>query len=440
MTQRRAACYDDATQHASARSASHPAAAFRVAAWLALVLAGLASPVGAAPRSELERPARERVEALRAELIDLRRDLHRHPETSGHEERTAGVVARRLQALGLEVRTGVGGHGVIGVLRGNANGPVVAYRADMDAVPSTAPDPVDFPSVVPGVRHICGHDLHVTIGLALAEALAAVRDRLPGTVVFLFQPAEENATGARAMIADGALEKPRPRTIFGVHSAPLPVGQLGTAERALMASRDQVRVTLSGAGDVAAAAKAAKAALDTVGTIPPAAAIAPAADPDFVFAMFRDPAPAPGSGDLQIQGMFSVATPKGRALARQRAEQALAPLVFDGVTIRLEIDERVIAGIDNDPELTRRAVASVRSALGESAVVPIEAVVPAFSEDFGSFQDQVPGTFFFLGVANAERGWAGMPHSPDFVADEEAIFVGARAMLAVLLDELGAGR
>ena len=409
---------------------------------VALACALLALPPatpGSAADTELARAARERVESLRAELIEVRRDLHRHPEISGQEQRTAGVVARRLQGLGLEVRTGVGGHGVVGVLRGGVAGRVIAYRADMDAVPSTAPDPVEFRSLDPGVRHICGHDLHVTIGLALAEALAAVRDRLPGTVVFLFQPAEENATGARAMIADGALREPRPSAVFGVHAAPLPVGRLGTAERALMASRDTVRVIVTGAGDVRAAAAAARAALETVGTLPPAAAIAPAADPDFVLAQFRAPAPRAGdSGDLVIEGMFSVATAKGRALARQRAEQALAPLSFDGVDLRLEIEERAIAGIDNDPELTRRAVASVRAALGADAVLPIEAVVPAFSEDFGSFQDEVPGTFFFLGVANAERGWAGMPHSPDFVADEEAIFVGARAMLAVLLDQLAA--
>lgn len=432
------------TQRPASPTAVSPAKPARTRATpvpAALACALLALPPatpGAAADPELARAARDRVEALRAELIEVRRDLHRHPEISGQEKRTAGIVARRLQALGLEVRTGVGGHGVVGVLRGGVAGSVIAYRADMDAVPSTAPDPVEFRSLDPGVRHICGHDLHVTIGLALAEALAAARDRLPGTVVFLFQPAEENATGARAMIADGALREPRPSAVFGVHAAPLPVGRLGTAERALMASRDTVRVVVSGSGDVHAAAAAARAALETVGTIPPAAAIAPAADPDFVLAQFRAPAPRDGSRDLVIEGMFSVATAKGRALARQRTEQALAPLSFDGVDLRLEIEERTIAGIDNDPELTRRAVASVRAALGADAVLPIEAVVPAFSEDFGSFQDEVPGTFFFLGVANPERGWAGMPHTPDFVADEEAIFVGARAMLAVLLDQLAA--
>jgi len=119
--------------------------------------------------SDAESLAAERIEALRAELIEVRRDLHRHPEVSGEEERTAGVVARRLEALGLEVRTGVGGHGVVGLLRGAKDGPLLAFRADMDAVPSTAPDPVEFRSVNEGVRHICGHDIHTTIGLALAE-------------------------------------------------------------------------------------------------------------------------------------------------------------------------------------------------------------------------------------------------------------------------------
>ena len=164
------------------------------------------------------------VKSITPGLVDIRRDLHRHPELSGEEVRTAGIVAARLKALGLEVRTAVGGHGVVGILRGGRPGPLVAYRADMDAVRSTADDPVEFRSVVPGIRHICGHDLHVTIGLGLASALASVRRDLPGSVMFVFQPAEERATGARAMLDAGLFAKELPAAIFGLHSAPLAVG------------------------------------------------------------------------------------------------------------------------------------------------------------------------------------------------------------------------
>ncbi len=165
------------------------------------------------------------VDSQAASLITLRRDLHRHPELSGEELRTAGIVAERLKARGLQVRTRVGGLRVVGTLIGSRPGPLVAYRADMDAVRSHDRDPVDFRSVVEGVRHICGHDVHVTIGLGLAAALASIRTDLPGRVMFIFQPAEERATGAQAMLDAGVFNE-RPSAIFGLHTSPVAVGRL----------------------------------------------------------------------------------------------------------------------------------------------------------------------------------------------------------------------
>lgn len=179
-----------------------------------------------APASIQDRIAAH-VKTYEADFIAVRRDIHRHPELSGQEARTAGIVAARLKSLGLEVRTGVGGHGVVGILTGGRPGPLVAYRADMDAVRSTAPDPAPFASTISGVRHICGHDVHVAIGLGLASALASVRRDLPGRVMFIFQPSEERADGARAMLADGLFGKTTtPVAIFGLHAAPLDVGRI----------------------------------------------------------------------------------------------------------------------------------------------------------------------------------------------------------------------
>jgi metal-dependent amidase/aminoacylase/carboxypeptidase family protein len=269
-------------------------------------------------------------------FVELRRDLHPHPELSGAEVRTAGVVAERLRALGLEVRTGVGGHGVVGILTGGKPGPLVAYRADMDAVRSTAPDPVAYASTVPGVRHICGHDLHVTIGLALAGALAHLRADVPGRVMFIFQPAEERATGAQAMLDDGLFAKEKPVAIYGLHTAPHQVGRLSLK-------------------------------------------------PDVM--MLPNPGGAPGA--------------------------------------------------INDPALTAAAKAALISALGAWAVIDLQAPPERFSEDFGWFQKQVPGVFFFLGASNEAAGIEALPHSPGFRIDEEAIRVGVRAMAAVVLDRLG---
>ncbi|MDZ4805475.1 MAG: amidohydrolase [Candidatus Eisenbacteria bacterium] len=183
------------------------------------------------PRVEL------RLNEIAGEMIEVRRDLHRHPELSGQETRTEGVVVSRLRRLGLEVSPGVGGHGVMARLTGGKPGGTVAIRADMDAVPSNDPDPVDFRSETPGVRHICGHDIHTTVALAVAEGLAAVQADLKGNVVFIFQPAEENVTGARAMLAAGALDTWRPDVIFAFHTAPLEVGTIGTKPGILLGSR-----------------------------------------------------------------------------------------------------------------------------------------------------------------------------------------------------------
>lgn len=266
-----------------------------------------------------------------AELIALRRDLHRHPELSRQEQRTSSLVADRLRALGLEVRTGVGGYGVVGVLRGGRSGPVIAYRADMDAVPTQDADPVDFPSETPGVRHICGHDLHVAVGIGLATALASVRSELGGTIMFIFQPAEESATGAKAMLDAGVFSAMKPSAIFGIHTSPGDTGQL-----------------TSRAG-------------------------------------------------------------------RMMNANAVAP------------------GVINDEALLTKAKASITSALGANAFGDSGAPPDPFSEDFGHFQAQVPGVFFFLGATNRAAGLVSYPHTATFALDERAILVGVRAMAAVVL-------
>ncbi len=194
----------------------------------ALILAGLLATESSAQTPTLETRIGLVLTERESALIAFRRDLHQHPELSGEEIRTAAKVAERLRALGFEVRTGVGGHGVVALLRGSLPGPVVAFRADMDAVASTDLDPVPFKSRRPGVRHVCGHDIHTTLALALAEGFAAVRMDLPGKLLLIFQPAEERAAGARAMLADSVFSLARPDAIYAVHTAPLEMGRFGT--------------------------------------------------------------------------------------------------------------------------------------------------------------------------------------------------------------------
>jgi len=307
----------------------------------------------------------------------------------------------------------------------------------MDAVRSSAPDPVEFRSAIPGVRHICGHDIHITIGLSLAEGFAAVRQRLAGTIMFVFQPAEESAIGARAMIADGVFRDTMPGAIFAYHTAPISVGQLATAPEIMMAGRDRVQVTLSGSGDLEGVAREVRRRIQSVGTITPQQAVTPA-PPGFVLAEVDQPSQAE-AGAFAVSAWITTADSGTRARTRQEIEGHLAQLKRDGITLSIDYQERFIAGVTNDPGLVREATASAGSVIGTEAVLNLDGVFPAYSEDFGSFQDVVPGVMFFLGVSNPEKGWVGIPHSPGYVADEESIFIGAEVMAAILLDQLSGG-
>jgi metal-dependent amidase/aminoacylase/carboxypeptidase family protein len=368
-------------------------------------------------------------------FVALRRDLHQHPELSGEESRTAGIVARRLTALGLEVRTGVGGYGVVGILRGGRPGPLVAYRADMDAVRSNAPDPVAFPSLTPGVRHICGHDLHTAIGLAIAAALAANKGELRGSVMFLFQPAEERAEGAERMLEDGAFLPEKPVAVYALHTAPLEVGRFATNHGPLMSGHDRVLVSISGNGNLRAVADSARALVASLATVGEERRLQPAPPTLVMVQTFPD---RPSAEGTQFGADITLASPAVRAAVKARLQQELPRLGREGITVRVAYQEKSIAGVTNDSLLVRRADAAIRALYGDTAVIHTTTVLPAFSEDFGAFQTRVPGVMYFLGVNNAAKGTVGMPHTPDYVADEGAILIGARAMTAVLLERLAA--
>src|SRR6185503_17333673 len=207
------------------------------------------SSTGAASREQQIALA---AEALRPRLIEQRRDFHMHPELSNREERTSRIVAEKLRALGLDdVKTGVGKYGVVAILKGSKPGPVVAVRADMDALPIQETIDVPYKSKNPGVKHACGHDVHTTVQLGVAEVLSKMRDQIAGSIKFIFQPAEEGAPqgeqgGASLMIKEGALENPRPQAIFGLHTAGFEVGQIGFHSGPAMASSDRFTITIRG--------------------------------------------------------------------------------------------------------------------------------------------------------------------------------------------------
>src|SRR5215813_7479531 len=210
-------------------------------------------PITASSASTRDQQIAQAAEGLRAKLIEQRRDFHMHPELSNREERTSRIVAERLRALGLDdVKTGVAKHGVVALLKGGKPGPIVAVRTDMDALPIQETIDVPYKSQNPGVKHACGHDVHMTVELGVVEVLAKMRDQISGTIKFIFQPAEEGPPlgeegGASLMIKEGALENPRPSAIFGLHTNPLiEAGQIAYHVGPAMASSDRILITIRG--------------------------------------------------------------------------------------------------------------------------------------------------------------------------------------------------
>src|SRR5256714_7674207 len=223
-----------------------------------LIVLGLATPLHAQAR-RLDSEVSRRAALVQGKVVAWRRDIHAHPELSNRETRTADIVAQHLRSLGIEVRTGVARTGVVGLLRGGKPGPVVALRADMDALPVTEEVDVPFASKVHttfngqevGVMHACGHDAHTAMLMGVAEVLAGMRNELPGTVKFIFQPAEEGAPvgergGAEVMIEEGALDDPKPSAIFGLHVFPYPTGEIRYRAGGIMAGADVLRIVVRG--------------------------------------------------------------------------------------------------------------------------------------------------------------------------------------------------
>jgi metal-dependent amidase/aminoacylase/carboxypeptidase family protein len=371
------------------------------------------------------------------ELYALRRDLHQNPELSGQEQRTARVIADALRALELDVTTDVGGHGVVGVLHGALPGPVVAYRADMDAMPEDEPSGRPYGSRVPGVFHICGHDMHAAVGVGVASVLAAERSRLPGTVMFLFQPAEETIEGAAAMLADGAFEARVPDAIFAVHAFPFPVGTIATSVD--FGGLDQFVATLPPGLDAAAVERT----LDQLRALGTAARPGPGDVTGYLERLRTEPAVEDAvymdieveDDGLRVEGSWRAEDDAMYPALRARIESILSS-ELGAADYRLEFRDAPFPSLRSDPRETERATVSLAQALGADQVLALRRMHLFSGEDFALFAQRAPGAMFLVGVANAERGIVGAPHFPDFDLDEAAIPLATRALSHVIWQRL----
>ena len=406
--------------------------------------------------ADLER----RIGAIMPKVVAWRRDIHEHPELGNRETRTAKIVADHLRALGIEVQTGVAHTGVVGVLRGGRPGPVVALRADMDGLPVTEQADVPFKSRVRatyngqevGVMHACGHDNHVAILMGAAEVLAGMRSTLPGTVKFIFQPAEEGAPageegGAEMMVAQGVLNDPAPSAIFGLHVWPDSVGRITYRPGGTMASSDGLAITVLGRQTHGAVPWGGLDPVVVSAQIINALQTIPSRQMDVTVApQIVTIATIHGGVRNNIIPDSVVMTGTIRTLdAAQRADvhariKRTAEKVAEsfGATARVTIALGYPVTV-NDPALTERMAPTLRAASnGRAAVGP-----PTLgAEDFSYFQQKIPGLYFFLGVVpkGQDPATAAKNHSPYFFADEGALPVGVRAMTQLTLDYLSGAR
>ena len=381
---------------------------------------------------------------IEPEIIRTRRRLHQHPELAYREVETSKFVAGRLESMGIEVRRGVGGTGVVGILVGGKKGRVVALRADMDALPVQEMADVGFRSRVDGVMHACGHDTHMAMLLGAARLLSGNRRGLCGTVKFLFQPAEEHGGrgGAMPMIEDGAMEDPKVDFVFGLHiEATRRSGEFGMKEGAIAAAPDTFRVKIVGKGGHGSAPH------ETVDPIYVAAHVILALQG--ISARMIDPVRpfvisvgAVHSGTKEniipdvatLEGTIRTLDEATRKLAKRKVREVVKGVCRSfGASAEVDFEKDAYPVTVNDPKATEGAIRVLRRLRG-TKVRRVEAMLGG--EDFSRFLQKAPGTFYFLGSRNPEKGCVFPNHSSKFKVDEAVLKLGA-ASLAMLAYEFG---
>jgi amidohydrolase len=396
----------------------------------------------------------EKIDQLSARVeghcIAWRRDIHQHPELSWQEVRTSQLVAEHLRTLGMEVKAGVGKTGVVGVLRGRKDGPVVGLRADMDALPVTEAVDLPFASKVKtqyegkevGVMHACGHDAHTAILMAAAEVLSQVKEELPGTVVFLFQPAEERGEGAAAMIREGALGSPKTDAIFGLHvSSAVPLGTIGYRPGGFLASSDLLKIAIQG--------RQTHGAYPWMGIDPVVVAAQVIMGLQTIVSRQTDltaTAAVISIGSIQGGVRFNIIPDKVDMAGSIRALDSkiqneiherirkTTQMIAESAGAEAEVTiDRLVPVTFNDPGLTAQMVPTLEGVLGKGKLLLMPPQTG--SEDFSYFQEKVPGLYFFLGIT-PEGGKVVPMHSPHLYVDEKALGIGVRAMAHLAVDYL----
>ncbi|WP_270172048.1 amidohydrolase [Paenibacillus sp. SYP-B4298] len=379
------------------------------------------------------------MQSLYADMIDWRRYLHRHPEVSFEEKHTSGYIARQLEEMGAEVTEGIGGHGVVALIRGSLPGPVVALRADIDALPIQDRKQTEYASTVPGVMHACGHDAHTATLLGIARYYMNTRGTLAGARKLIFQPAEEVCPGgASAMIAEGVLNDVE--AIYGVHLwTPMAAGIVATKAGPLMAAPDEFTIDIKGRGghgglphetvDAIVIGSALVGALQTV--------ISRSVNPLEPAVLSIGSFQAGSTGNViaeqaQLRGTVRTFSPQTRTLIRQRMEELIASVcAMHGGEGTLDYREGYPPVVNDEREVERFFKVG-------AGLLPLEQVQESglimAGEDFSYYLQQRRGCFMFVGAGNPDKGAFYPHHHPMFDIDEDAMLVAANLLIGMAED------
>lgn len=432
-----------------------------IIALLSLAVTAFGATEGRAENRELEAKVRQRTAAVEDQLIAWRREIHQHPELGDQEVRTSALVADHLRKLGLEVRTGVARTGVVGILKGGKPGGVVALRADMDALPVKEPEGLPFASKAKqnylgkevDVMHACGHDAHTAMLMAAAEVLAGLKEELPGTVMFIFQPAEEGPSlfppaedkswGATLMMEEGIFDPIKPDAIFALHVMPGPSGEISYCPGATLAGSDTLEITITGKSghggmpwntvDPITTSALALSGLQTVVSRNADLTASPAVIT--IGTIHGGTRANIVAESVEMSGTIRVFDEDVRAQMHRDIPFTVEKIAESaGATAAVRIIKNYDPTI-NDGKLTARMLPALERAADGRVT---EAKPGGASEDFSVFAKAVPGLYVFLGITPLDQdpAKAAPNHNPQFFVDESALVVGARTLATLAVDFL----
>ncbi|MEM9933415.1 MAG: M20 family metallopeptidase, partial [Bacteroidota bacterium] len=378
---------------------------------------------------ELKSVIQERAATLFEETVETRRHIHAHPELSFEEADTAGYVAERLRDIGIPVQTGIAGHGIIGMIKGEQTGndQVIALRADMDALPIQEENEVPYRSKYKGVMHACGHDVHTSSLLSTANILQSIKKRFAGTIKLVFQPAEERLPGgASLMIKDGVLEHPSVQAIYGQHVQPyLEVGKIGIRKGMYMASADEIYMTVKGKGGHAAHPSTfIDPIIITSQILVALQQVVSRSDPRIPSVLSFGTIRGEGATNVipdqvYVEGTFRTMNEAWRAQAHQQIHDIAHNIAASfGATVDLDL-RKGYPVLYNDEARTARAYQYIADYVGEENIVNLDLWMAA--EDFAYYTQEIPGCFYRIGTRNEKKGITHGLHTSRFNIDEEVL-------------------